>query len=99
MNSGKVYLVGAGPGDPGLLTLKGKRILERADCIVYDFLVNKVLLQLARVDAEKIGVGRRGEATRLRQSEINQLLVARAQAGKSVCRLKGGDPFVFGRGG
>jgi uroporphyrinogen III methyltransferase/synthase len=99
MISGKVYLVGAGPGDPGLLTLKGKQILERADCVVYDFLVNKDLLGLARAEAEKIGVGRRGEADRLRQSQINQLLVARARAGKLVCRLKGGDPFVFGRGG
>lgn len=99
MNSGKVYLVGAGPGDPGLLTLKGKQILERADCVVYDFLVNKELLRLARLDAEKIGVGRRGGVGRLRQAETNQLLVDRARAGKLVCRLKGGDPFVFGRGG
>jgi uroporphyrinogen III methyltransferase/synthase len=99
MISGKVYLVGAGPGDPGLLTLKGKQILERADCVVYDFLVNKELLRLARADAEKIGIGRRGEADRLRQAETNQLLVERARAGKLVCRLKGGDPFVFGRGG
>jgi uroporphyrinogen III methyltransferase/synthase len=99
MISGKVYLVGAGPGDPGLLTLKGKQILERADCVVYDFLMNKELLRLARADAEKIGIGRRGEADRLRQAETNQLLVERARAGKLVCRLKGGDPFVFGRGG
>ena len=99
MTTGKVYLVGAGPGDPGLLTLKGKQVLERADCVVYDFLVNKELLRLARADAEKIGVGRRGETGRLRQSEINQLLVERARAGKLVCRLKGGDPLVFGRGG
>jgi uroporphyrinogen III methyltransferase/synthase len=99
MNSGKVYLVGAGPGDPGLLTLKGKQILERADCVIYDFLVNKDLLCLARPEAEKICVGRRGEADRMRQSEITKLLVARAREGKSVCRLKGGDPFVFGRGG
>jgi uroporphyrinogen III methyltransferase/synthase len=99
MSSGKVYLVGAGPGDPGLLTLKGKQILERADCVVHDFLVNSELLHLARPDAEKIAVGRRGEASRLRQSEINQILVARARDGKMVCRLKGGDPFVFGRGG
>jgi len=99
MNSGKVYLVGAGPGDPGLLTLKGKQILERADCVVYDFLVNTELLRLARADAEKISVGRRGGTDRLRQSETNQLLVERARAGKLVCRLKGGDPFVFGRGG
>jgi uroporphyrinogen III methyltransferase/synthase len=99
MTSGKVYLVGAGPGDPGLLTLKGKQILERADCVVYDFLVNNELLRLARSDAEKIGVGRRGGTDRLRQAETNQLLVDRARAGKLVCRLKGGDPFVFGRGG
>jgi uroporphyrinogen III methyltransferase/synthase len=99
MTSGKVYLVGAGPGDPGLLTLKGKQILEHADCVVYDFLVNKELLRFARADAEKISVGRRGETNRLRQSETNQLLVERAREGKTVCRLKGGDPFVFGRGG
>jgi uroporphyrinogen III methyltransferase/synthase len=99
MISGKVYLVGAGPGDPGLLTVKGKLILERADCVVYDFLVNKELLRLARGDAEKICVGRRGGADRLRQADTNQLLVDRARAGKLVCRLKGGDPFVFGRGG
>lgn len=99
MISGKVYLVGAGPGDPGLLTVKGKQILERADCIVFDFLVNKELLRLARADAEKIPVGRRGGTGRLRQSETNQLLVERAREGKIVCRLKGGDPFVFGRGG
>jgi uroporphyrinogen III methyltransferase/synthase len=97
MNFGKVYLVGAGPGDPGLLTLKGKQILERADCVVYDFLVNKDLLRMARSEAEKICVGRRGEADRMRQSEITKLLVARAREGKCVCRLKGGDPFVFGR--
>lgn len=99
MTPGKVYLVGAGPGDPGLLTLKGKQVLESADCVVHDFLVNRDLLHLARADAEKIPVGRRGEADRMRQSEINQLLVARAGEGKLVCRLKGGDPYVFGRGG
>ncbi len=99
MISGKVYLVGAGPGDPGLLTLKGKQILERADCVIYDFLVNKDLLHLARADAEKISVGRRGGTDRLRQNETNHLLVERGRAGKLVCRLKGGDPFVFGRGG
>src|SRR5579872_4906047 len=96
---GKVYLVGAGPGDPGLLTLKGKQILERADCVVYDFLVNEELLRLARVDAERICVGRRGQSNRLRQSDINQLLLDRSRGGQMVCRLKGGDPFVFGRGG
>jgi uroporphyrinogen III methyltransferase/synthase len=99
MARGKVYLVGAGPGDPGLLTLKGKSILERADCVIHDFLVNDELLRLARSDAEKICIGRRGEADRLPQAKINQLLIARAREGKMVCRLKGGDPFVFGRGG
>jgi len=99
MTPSKVYLVGAGPGDPGLLTLKGKQILERADCVVHDFLVNKDLLRLVREDAEMIAVGRRGEADRMRQGEINQLLIARAVEGKLVCRLKGGDPYVFGRGG
>jgi uroporphyrinogen III methyltransferase/synthase len=96
---GKVYLVGAGPGDPGLLTIKGKQILESADCVIHDFLINDDLLQLARPDAEKLGVGRRGQPGRLRQEEINRLLIARAGAGKMVCRLKGGDPLVFGRGG
>lgn len=99
MSPGKVYLVGAGPGDPGLLTLKGKQILERADCVVHDFLVNKDLLHLARADAEQVCVGRRGEPNRMRQSAINALLIERAREGKLVCRLKGGDPFVFGRGG
>ncbi|MGO8789836.1 MAG: uroporphyrinogen-III C-methyltransferase [Terriglobia bacterium] len=99
MTPGKVYLVGAGPGDPGLFTLKGKQILERADCVVHDFLVNRDLLRLARADAESLCVGRRGETDRLPQSEINKLLVARAREGKVVCRLKGGDPYVFGRGG
>ncbi len=99
MAQGKVYLVGAGPGDPGLLTLKGKQILERADCVVHDFLVNPALLRWARADAERISVGRRGSPQRMRQSAINQLLVERARAGRIVCRLKGGDPFVFGRGG
>lgn len=99
MAAGKVFLVGAGPGDPGLLTLKGRQILGRADCVVYDFLVNRELLRLARPEAEKIGVGRRGEPDRLPQSTINELLLERARQGKLVCRLKGGDPFVFGRGG
>src|SRR5579864_2147248 len=96
---GKVYLVGAGPGDPGLLTIKGKQILESADCVIHDFLVNQDLLQWARPDAERLSVGRRGQTDRLRQDEITQLIITRAHAGKSVCRLKGGDPYVFGRGG
>ena len=99
MMVGKVYLVGAGPGDPGLLTIRGKQILESADCVVCDFLVNRELLQWARPEAEIVHVGRRGQSGRLRQDEITNLLIAHAKAGEVVCRLKGGDPFVFGRGG
>lgn len=97
--TGKVYLVGAGPGDPGLLTLKGKAALERADCVVYDFLVASALLRHARPEAEKVFVGKHGGGPRHPQKEINELLVRRAREGKFVVRLKGGDPFVFGRGG
>lgn len=97
--AGKVYLIGAGPGDPGLLTLKGKNILERADCIVYDFLAARELLRHARPEAEKIFVGKRGTAARLPQDDITRLLISKAREGKRVARLKGGDPFVFGRGG
>jgi len=96
---GKVYLIGAGPGDPGLLTLKGRAILERADCVIYDFLAAKDLLRFCRPDAEKIFVGKRGGGARRPQQEINQLLVAKAREMGTVARLKGGDPFIFGRGG
>jgi uroporphyrinogen III methyltransferase/synthase len=96
---GKVYLVGAGPGDPGLFTLKGKAILERADCLIYDFLANEELLRFARAECEKIYVGKRGGAHTMSQAEINALLVRKAREGRVVARLKGGDPFVFGRGG
>ena len=95
---GKVYLVGAGPGDPGLLTLKGRTILERADTIIYDYLANAALLRFARADSEQICVGKHGGEHKTTQEEINELLVARARDGKNVCRLKGGDPYVFGRG-
>jgi uroporphyrinogen III methyltransferase/synthase len=94
-----VYLVGAGPGDPGLLTLKGKRCLEEADVVVYDALANPRLLRHARPGAELIYAGKRGGAHTLPQPAIERLLVARAQAGSVVARLKGGDPFLFGRGG
>ncbi len=97
--SGKVYLIGAGPGDPGLLTLKGRAILERADCVVYDFLAARELLRHARPDAERIFVGKRGGGPRCPQEEISTLVIAKAREGKIVARLKGGDPFVFGRGG
>ncbi len=94
-----VYLVGAGPGDPKLLTLRGKECLEFADVVLYDHLANPELLRHAPVDAERIYVGRKGRGSYRDQKEINALLVSKAQEGKSVVRLKGGDPFVFGRGG
>ncbi len=96
---GKVYLIGAGPGDPGLLTLKGRAILERADCVIYDFLAAAELLRFCRADAEKIFVGKRGGGPRRPQAEITQLLITKARDYEVVARLKGGDPFVFGRGG
>ncbi len=97
-NTGTVYLVGAGPGDPGLLTRKGGQVLGIADVVVYDRLLDPSLLALAP-DAETVFVGKERGRQALRQSEINDLLVAEGQAGKTVVRLKGGDPFVFGRGG
>ena len=99
MRTGKVYLVGAGPGDPKLLTLRGKECLEQADVVLYDYLANEALLGHAAPQAERLYVGRRGRGQYRDQSEINRLLIDHAQAGKTVVRLKGGDPFVFGRGG
>jgi uroporphyrinogen III methyltransferase/synthase len=96
---GRVYIVGAGPGDPGLLTLKGKRCLEEADLIVYDYLVNEDIVAHGRLDAERVRLGKPGSACRLSQDAINRLLVRRAAEGKVVVRLKGGDPFIFSRGG
>ncbi len=97
--TGKVYLVGAGPGDPSLITLKGLWCLEQADVVVYDRLVSEYLLSRCRRDAELIYVGKASSRHTLAQKEINRLLVEKARAGLVVCRLKGGDPFVFGRGG
>src|SRR4051812_13177397 len=97
-NSGIVYLVGAGPGDPGLITLKGARLLDLADVVVYDALANPRLLDHAP-RAEKIFVGKRAAAHSMTQEQINALLVEKGKAGLKVVRLKGGDPFVFGRGG
>jgi uroporphyrinogen III methyltransferase/synthase len=95
---GKAYLVGAGPGDLGLVTLRAKECIERADAIVYDHLANPEMLGWARDDAEIIYAGKRAGEHALSQEEINNLLVEKARAGKEVVRLKGGDPFVFGRG-
>ena len=96
---GRVYLVGAGPGDPGLLTLRGAELLGRADVVVHDALVNPELLRLAPQSAEIIFGGKRGRDQAIVQKELNELLVAKARAGNAVVRLKGGDPYVFGRGG
>ncbi len=92
-------MVGAGPGDPGLLTLKGKAALARADSVVYDFLSNPALLRFAPAGCEALCVGKRAGRATLPQSEINRLLIRKARAGKTVVRLKGGDSFLFGRGG
>ncbi|MGC8666965.1 MAG: uroporphyrinogen-III C-methyltransferase [Chthonomonadales bacterium] len=97
--AGTVYLVGAGPGDPGLLTVRGAEVLKRADVVIYDRLVHPQLLRHAPHDAELVYVGKEASRHTLRQEEINALIVQKAQEGKIVCRLKGGDPFVFGRGG
>jgi uroporphyrin-III C-methyltransferase len=98
--AGRVILVGAGPGDPELITVRGRRALERADVVVHDALVAPELLALAPAHAEIWHVGKRGHREpRVGQLEIEALLVERAAAGKTVVRLKGGDPFVFGRGG
>jgi uroporphyrin-III C-methyltransferase len=99
MKKGKVYLVGAGPGDPKLLTLYGLECIQKADVISYDRLVNKEILKYAKEGCELIFSGKRPGNHHLIQDEINQLLVDQALKGKVVTRLKGGDPFVFGRGG
>lgn len=97
--AGKVHIVGAGPGDPGLLTLKGRRCLEQADVVIYDYLANPRLLDLAPATAVRLLVGKHGGGKKVEQDVINHLLVEHARNGKTVVRLKGGDPFVFGRGG
>ncbi|MGL6139282.1 MAG: SAM-dependent methyltransferase, partial [Planktothrix sp.] len=98
-NLGKVYLVGAGPGDPGLLTIKGKTLLELADLVIYDALVSDQILDLINPNAEKINAGKRRGKHSLFQEETTQLLIEKAQIHAIVVRLKGGDPFIFGRGG
>lgn len=96
---GRVYLVGAGPGDPGLLTLRAKELIEDADVIVYDYLANETFLSYARKDAELIYAGKSGGSHTMKQGDINRLLCEKALMGLDVVRLKGGDPFIFGRGG
>ena len=99
MSVGTVYLVGAGPGDPDLITRKGLRLLRRADVVIFDRLIPRALLEETRPDAELIDAGKQPRRQRLAQEEINAALIDRAQMGKDVLRLKGGDPFIFGRGG
>ena len=96
---GKVYLIGAGPGDPGLLSIKAMECLKAADAVVYDRLADPRILSYARPDAEMVYVGKASANHTMRQPDINKLLVKLAAEGKTVARLKGGDPFVFGRGG
>jgi len=96
---GKVYLIGAGPGDPELLTLKAWRILQSADVILHDDLVSEQILNVLPKSAQRLNVGKRCGAKRITQEEINQRMVELAQEGKTVARLKSGDPMLFGRAG
>ena len=99
MSLGKVYLVGAGPGDPELITVKGRRVLGEADAVVYDHLVDRELLELSGPGCERIFAGKKGGQACVPQTDIDATLVRLALEGKTVVRLKGGDPFIFGRGG
>jgi uroporphyrin-III C-methyltransferase/precorrin-2 dehydrogenase/sirohydrochlorin ferrochelatase len=96
---GEAYIVGAGPGDPGLVTIRGQQLISHADIVLYDRLVSERILDFARKDAQLIFVGKKANSATISQKEINELMVAHIRKGRRVCRLKGGDPFVFGRGG
>lgn len=98
-NSGKVYLVGAGPGDPGLLTLKAYAILKKCDIVIYDALLNDEIVKFVPDQTEKVFIGKSRHHSRLSQDEVEKMMVDKAKEGKVVVRLKGGDPFMFGRGG
>ncbi|MGZ5966379.1 MAG: uroporphyrinogen-III C-methyltransferase, partial [Polyangiales bacterium] len=98
-DAGTVYLVGAGPGDPDLLTVKAARLLARAEVLAYDELISEEILALAPEDCERIPVGRRAKGCRHHEDKIHSAVIERARAGKMVVRLKGGDPMIFGRGG
>ena len=98
MKQGKVILVGAGPGDPGLLTIRGREALSGAEVVVYDRLVSPAILALIPSGVERIDVGKEASHHKVPQEEINRILLRKALEGKTVVRLKGGDPFVFGRG-
>jgi len=98
LDKGKVYLVGAGPGDPDLITVKGLRMVREADVLIYDRLIHPSILEQARPEAQRLYVGKKSDHHTVPQDEINAMMVKEARKGKSVVRLKGGDPFVFGRG-
>ena len=96
---GKVYIIGAGPGDPDLITVRGVECLKRSDVVIYDYLVSRDILKYTRGNARLIYVGKKGGDHTVSQDNLNQILVKEASEGNVVARLKGGDPFIFGRGG